>query len=211
MPISTASCAALRRWTCSRLASPVIQRLSPDAVAIRPSREVASLRVTVIVLPPSPARRDGSRALRRQLVQALFAEEAGEVLGLAEVAIDRGVADVGHVIELLQLLHDQFADGRGRQLGLAHALELTHDCRDHPLDPFGLEGALADGDGDRPGKLVAIEGRAAAGALEDGEFAQLDTLEGGEPALAARAKATTTDRRAVFRRSAVLHLGLVVA
>ena len=34
------------RWTCSRAAGPVIQRLSPEAVAIRPSSEVASLSVT---------------------------------------------------------------------------------------------------------------------------------------------------------------------
>src|SRR5688500_3556982 len=116
MPMTTAWWLARRRWTCSRAASPVIQRLSPDVVAMRPSREVASLRVT-----PTSA------LVRERLAQALFAEEAGEVLGLLEVAVDRGVADVGDVIELFQRLHDQLADGGGRQLGLAHAFQLAHD------------------------------------------------------------------------------------
>src|SRR3989344_3876600 len=57
--------------------------------------------------------------------QAFLAEEAGEVVGFLEVAVDRGVADGGHVIELLQVLHDQLADRGGRQFGLAHALELA--------------------------------------------------------------------------------------
>src|SRR3546814_15542181 len=33
-------------WACALAAGPVIQRLTPDAVAILPSREVASLSVT---------------------------------------------------------------------------------------------------------------------------------------------------------------------
>ena len=43
-PTRIASCVARRRWPSARAASPVIHLLSPEAVAMRPSSEVASLR-----------------------------------------------------------------------------------------------------------------------------------------------------------------------
>src|SRR3990167_5481996 len=197
-PTSTASCSERSRCTASRASGPVIQRLSPVAVAIRPSSEVASLRVTLALILGG-------------LAQALLAEEGRELAGLAEVAIDRGVADIGHVIEALELLHDQFADhGRG-EFGLAHALKLAGDQRDHPLDALGLDGPLAGGDGEGAGQLVALEGRAPARPLEDRQLSQLHPLEGGEAAAALRTEAAAADGRAVFRRAAVLHLAFGVA
>ncbi len=50
---------------------------------------------------------------------------------LAEVAVDRGVTDVRHLIERLQRLHHHLADHCGRDFGFAHALELAHDLGDH--------------------------------------------------------------------------------
>jgi hypothetical protein len=47
LPTMTASCFARSAWTARRAPSPVIQRLSPEAVAIRPSSVEASLRVTI--------------------------------------------------------------------------------------------------------------------------------------------------------------------
>ena len=46
VPTRIASCVARSRCVRSRAAGPVIQRLSPEAVAIRPSSEVASFSVT---------------------------------------------------------------------------------------------------------------------------------------------------------------------
>ena len=46
VPTRIASCVARSRWPRSRAGPPVIQRLSPVAVAIRPSRLVASFSVT---------------------------------------------------------------------------------------------------------------------------------------------------------------------
>jgi len=45
-PTSTASCRARSAWTARRASGPVIQRLSPAPVAMRPSRVVASFSVT---------------------------------------------------------------------------------------------------------------------------------------------------------------------
>jgi hypothetical protein len=136
---------------------------------------------------------------------------AGEVGCLAEVAINRGVSDIGDFVQGLQRLHDHLADDVGRQLGLAHAFQLAHDARDHPLDPVGIDRPLADGDGDRADQLLAVERRAPARPLDDGQLAQLHALEGSEATAALRAQAASTDRRTVFRRTAVLHLALGVA
>ena len=46
MPVRTASACARSRCTSARAASPVIHRLSPVAVAVRPSRVAASLQRT---------------------------------------------------------------------------------------------------------------------------------------------------------------------
>ena len=41
---------------------------------------------------------------------AELAEHLLEILGLAEIPVDRGEAHIGDVVEALQPLHDQFAD-----------------------------------------------------------------------------------------------------
>ena len=46
MPTAIASDSARQRWTSSRLCSPEIQGESPGAVAVRPSSDIASFRVT---------------------------------------------------------------------------------------------------------------------------------------------------------------------
>ena len=46
-----------------------------------------------------------------------FAEHGLEILGLAEIAIDRGEAHIGDIIELAQMLHHDLADRLGRQSG----------------------------------------------------------------------------------------------
>ena len=66
-------------------------------------------------------------------------EHGFEVLGLAEIPIDRGEADIGDVVELAQMLHHDLADRFRRNLGFATALKLTHDGRYHFLDQIKLE------------------------------------------------------------------------
>ena len=130
-----------------------------------------------------------------------FADDRLEIARLAEIAVDRGEAHIGDVVEGLQPLHHQFADPLARDVALALALELAHDAVDHALDPLGLDRALAQGDLDRAHELVAVEGRAPAVLLDDREFAQLHALEGREAAAAIGADAAAADRRG-SRRSA---------
>ena len=88
-----------------------------------------------------------------------FADDRVEIARLAEIAIDRGEAHIGDVVERLQAFHHQFADALGRDVGVALALELAHDAVDHPLDPLGRDGALAQRDLDRAD--AACRGRTA--------------------------------------------------
>src|SRR6266851_7019757 len=66
-----------------------------------------------------------------------------EILGFAEIAVDRGETDVGDLVEDRQRLHDLFADLLAADLCVARAFELAHQRVDHPLDPLGLDRPLA--------------------------------------------------------------------
>ena len=133
---------------------------SASAAAIQRSSSPARRR-PLIAAGRALARR-GSRRRRRFGLGLQFADDRVEVARLAEIAIDRGEADIGDVVERLQPLHHEFADPLGRNVGVALALELAHDAVDHALDALGCDGALAQRDLDRAHELVAIERRAPA-------------------------------------------------
>ncbi len=97
-----------------------------------------------------------------------FAQERAEVVGGAEVLVDRGEAHEGDVVEVLEPVHDELADLVGGDFLFAQAFELADDARDHALDALGLDGALAQRRVDRAGELVAIEGDLAARLLDHG-------------------------------------------
>ena len=160
---------------------------------------------------------DGSLRLRaaavgdRLRLRFKFADDRIEIARFAEIAIDRGEAHIGDVVERLQALHDQFADPVGRDVAVGLALELAHDAVDHALDPLGLDGALAQRDLDRAHQLVAVERRAPAVLLDHHQFAQLDALEGGEPPAAIGADPPAADRGGILGRPRVLHLRVETA
>jgi len=104
-------------------------------------------------------------------------DEFAEILGLAEIAVDRGKADIGDLVERRQRLHDQLADHVARDVGFARAFELAHQRIDDALDAVGLDRALAQRDVDRAGQLVAVERLALRVLLDDRQLAQLHSLE----------------------------------
>src|SRR5262245_24429018 len=63
-----------------------------------------------------------------------FAEQFLEVLGLAEVLVDRGETHIGDVVEHLERFHDELADGLGLDVALAETLEAPHNARHHAFD-----------------------------------------------------------------------------
>src|SRR6185437_16725202 len=75
-------------------------------------------------------------------VGADAADEFAEILRLAEIAIDRGKAHIGNLIERRQRLHHQLADHVTRDVALARAFELAHDGIDDALDALALDRTL---------------------------------------------------------------------
>src|SRR5690606_9469025 len=94
---------------------------------------------------------------------------------------------------------------------LARGLELTLNPRNEPFDARPVDRPLAAGDLDAAHQFFAVEGLAGAPRLEHRDFAQLDSLEGGETRAAILALATAADRGAILGRTAVLHLTVFVA
>src|ERR1700675_586480 len=60
-----------------------------------------------------------SSRMRKIICVTERAEHGFKVFGFAKVAIDRGEADIGDVVELAQMLHHDLANGFRGNLGLA--------------------------------------------------------------------------------------------
>jgi hypothetical protein len=84
------------------------------------------------------------------------AAEKRELVDVLEIAIDRGEADVGHLVELLQLAHDQFADFLRSQFALAKASSFSSMRRSPPRRPRWPPAACA-APADAGRQLVAVE------------------------------------------------------
>src|SRR5262245_21412963 len=154
--------------------------------------------------------RASSLSRRAVIVARKFTQHLFEILGLAEIAIDRGEPHIGDVVKGSQPLHDEIADGLRGDIGFAGAFELADDRRYHALDPVGIDRSRAQRDLDRAHQLVAIEGNATPRSLDHLQLAQLHPFESGETAAAFRAVATAPNGRAVLGGTAVLHLGVIV-
>ena len=140
-------------------------------------------------------------ATRASSSRGEFAEHGLKILGLAEIAVDRGEADIGDVVELAQMLHHDLADRLRGNFGLAAAFELAHDRGNHLLDPFRIDRPLAQGDLQRAHQLVAVERHPAAVALDHGQFAQLHPLEGREAEIAGDAHPPPPDHGRILGRT----------
>ncbi len=109
------------------------------------------------------------------------------------------------------VFHHHRADLRRLNLVIARGFELALDARHQPFNPRAIDRAFAARDLDAAHQLFAVEGFAPAVGLEDGNFAQLNPLEGGEARAAVFALAPATDGGAVLGRAAVLHLAVFMS
>src|SRR5262249_18608816 len=168
---------------------------------------------------PSPRRASPKAACRWAASRASIfgtsrelAEEVFEVLGLAEITIDRGEPHIGDGVERRESVHHHLADDVRRDFAFAQAFQAAHDAVDDTFEPLVLHRALAGGDLDRPGELLAVE-RLLFGTrfLDHHQLAQLHPLEGGKARTAIGAKAAPANRGIVLGRARILHLGIVMA
>src|SRR5690606_216587 len=115
----TSACASPARWCQpSPTVSPSFTRTQPTRglgeVLSRPRAASASARAIArwsvaeqLILGVGRGGRVVARAARTGLY---LADDLGELVDVGEVAIHRGEADVGDLVQYLQLLHHQFAD-----------------------------------------------------------------------------------------------------
>src|SRR5262249_37568754 len=127
------------------------------------------------------------------------------------IPVNRGEADVGHLIEAGQRLHHQLADHIGRDFIFAHGFQAPHDPRDRTIDALALDRTLAQGVVDRTLQLVAVEGLTAAFLLDHDQFAQLHAFKGGEAPAALWTMPAAADRGIVLGGTTVLHLAVVMS
>src|SRR5205807_9728318 len=136
-------------------------------------------------------------------------DKIAEILRLTKIAVDRSETDVGDLVETGERLHDEAADRIARNISFARTLELTHQRVDDALDPIRLDRPLAQGDVNRTGELVPVEGLTLPVLFDNGQFPQLHALEGGEAGRAVRAEAPAPDRAAIIGRPRILDLRIV--
>jgi hypothetical protein len=137
-----------------------------------------------------------------------------EILGLAEILIDRGEADIGDAVELLSgpsitispmRLDGNFAFAQGFDLALDAGYQLSMRSCAIDRDACGRRQSIPS--------VRACHGRKGSrtpSALDDGELAQLDALEGRKPA----PQPSHWRRRriaVVFGRTAVFDLAVVMS
>jgi len=125
------------------------------------------------------------------------ADELAKILRLPEIAVDRGEANVGDLIEAGQGFHHEAADHVAGDLGLAGALELADDRVDDTLDALGLDRsrlpeitdepagrwfpALGDGAAANAGVDCLTRGRACLMVGTSGAFRTAYETEAPEP------------------------------
>src|SRR5215469_3145189 len=190
------------RWTgCwSACGRPIRRNNSCDG--LRGGTDARGAQRRLLSLPHRRAR----LALLRQ-----FVEHGLEVLGLAEIAVDRGEAHISDVVERPQRLHHHLAHRLGGDFALALALELAHDLGHGLIDALRLDRTLAQRDLDRAQQLVSVERHAAAVALDDHKLAQLHALEGGKAEIAGETHAAAADDGGILGRPRVLDLRIEAA
>ena len=133
----------------------------------------------------------GAWARRRRLD---FLQRVAEIRDVLERAVHRGEADVGDLVELVQLLHHHLADLPRRDLALAERQHLLHDAVDRRVDVLGRHRPLVQRALEADADLRDIEVRAVAVGLDHLRQAQLDGLVGGEALLAGDAAPAPANR-----------------
>ena len=152
-----------------------------------------------------------SRRIRAQSLRFEQPLERGhELVDVLEVAVDRGEADEGHLVELLQAVHQELADLVGRDLAVGALLHHGLDPLDDRLERLHRDRALLAGLQQALHHLLAVEALAAAVLLDDEVRDLVDALVGREALAAVEALAAAADHVAFLALARVDDLVLEV-
>src|SRR5437870_423167 len=171
-------------------------------VVNNPRRASASAHVINSRSPGTDVSLDDTKALARLSPRRRgldFLQRIPEIGDVLEAAVNRRKANVGDLVELVELLHHHLADLARGNLALAQSEHLLHDALDSLVDVLG---------GHRPFVQCALEAVANAGGIEIGAGSillddlrktQLRRLVGGESLLAGKAAPPSPYGVACFR------------
>src|SRR6185503_6120624 len=134
--------------------------------------------------------------------------ELGDVL---ELPVHGGEAHVGHLVELLEMLHHHLAQLLGGDLLLRPLVQLGLDLGHHVVHRLHAHRALLAGLEDGPAELLPVEGLAPVVALDHVGQHVLDVLVGRIAAVALEALAAAADELAVTPHARVHHAVFRVA
>src|SRR5438309_1112193 len=177
-----------------------VRPIDPSARVLNPCR--AGNPATLMTEASSRvARASASLFAGEELVDLVL-----DFLEIHERPVDRGEANVRHLVQAAELVHHQFADFTRGNLDLAArselGLDLVHDAFHRTGGDLALGGRLHQA----REQLLAVEVFAAAVLLHDVERHGLDSLVGGEALGALQALAPATDRLPRIGVTGVDHL-----
>src|SRR5215213_4115088 len=112
--------------------------------------------------------------------RAQFLDLAPQVFDVLELAIDRGEADVGDLVEGFQLAQHALPDCAGGDFGSASGQEIGFDAGQDGVDRILTDRALGERHPELLAQLDRIEVLAAAVLLDDHQIGALDPLVGRE-------------------------------
>src|SRR5213593_2110950 len=126
-----------------------------------------------------------------------------ELADVLELPVDRGEADVGDRVQALQMVHHYPAELLAADLFLGALVQLGFDLDDDVVDGLHPDRSLLARLQDGPSELLAVEGLAAAVALDHVRQHVLDVFIGRVPSVALEALAAAPDELPVPAHSRV--------
>ena len=107
-----------------------------------------------------------------------------EGLEILEFSIDRGEAHVCHVVDLLELVHDEYADMLGGDLAVQRILKLSFDVGCNLFHLFRSDGAFIAGFHNAGEKLASVKHLSCVVFFDDDQRERFHDFIGREAFLA---------------------------
>src|SRR5207237_10159678 len=134
-----------------------------------------------------------------------------KILDVLAAAVDGCEADIGDLVELVELLHHHLADLSRRNLALTEGEHLTDDPVDGLVDELRRNRALVQGPLKTIAQLADVEIGPRAVGLHDLRQSELDRLVGCEALLTGRAATAAANRVSRLRHARIDHVRVVAA
>ena len=124
--------------------------------------------------------------IKKEIKKGTLDAEVGidELTNVLKTFIDRGKPDVGDLVELFKLGHDQFSQHFGRYFALATGQQFVFNSQHHGINVFGANGTLAQGQGQAGSQFRRIVVVSATVAFDNRRHGELWALVCRKPTVA---------------------------